>query len=152
MDLVISDIHADVNSLNIITEIVFSDKFKKKYGIVKRIINLGDVLDRGFYPKQVLDKLSRLKINHEVILVLGNHDESQLFDKYAGGNSKESADAHDKLSKKDLEFFEKNPDGTIGHHEMVDKKNRLVLVHGGPIDPKKIIPKKPETDSLCHVF
>ena len=47
MDLVFSDIHADVDALDTILEIAASDDFTKKYGSFDRIINLGDLLERG---------------------------------------------------------------------------------------------------------
>lgn len=57
MDLIFSDIHADIDSLKTILFIVNSKEFKKKYGEFSRIINLGDVLERGTNPKQVLEDL-----------------------------------------------------------------------------------------------
>ena len=47
MDLVFSDIHADINGLDLIIETVSSNEFVKKYGPFSRIINLGDLLERG---------------------------------------------------------------------------------------------------------
>ncbi len=58
MDLVFSDIHADLNALDLIIKTVSSDEFVQKYGSFSRIINLGDLLERGIYPKQVISKTS----------------------------------------------------------------------------------------------
>ena len=44
MDLVFSDIHADIDALDLIIDVVASYEFIQKYGQVSRIINLGDVL------------------------------------------------------------------------------------------------------------
>ncbi|MEE9241772.1 MAG: metallophosphoesterase family protein, partial [Nitrosopumilaceae archaeon] len=60
MDLVFSDIHADIDALELIVDLVTSTEFKKEYGEISRILNLGDVLERGTHPKQVLEKLSIL--------------------------------------------------------------------------------------------
>jgi len=60
MDLVFSDIHADINALELIIDTVSSNEFVKKYGSFSRIINLGDLLERGIYPKEVLAKLKLL--------------------------------------------------------------------------------------------
>ena len=57
MDLVISDIHADISALNTIMDLVTSVDFKKKYSEISRILNLGDVLERGTRPKEVLEKM-----------------------------------------------------------------------------------------------
>ena len=69
MDLVISDIHADISALNTIMDLVTTVNFKKKYGEISRIINLGDVLERGTHPKQVLEKMEELSKNYPVISV-----------------------------------------------------------------------------------
>ncbi len=141
MDLVISDIHADFLALNTIIDLTTSHEFKTKYGELSRIINLGDVLERGTNPKQVLEKIKELSNNYPVVSVMGNHDEAFLYGRRVSGNSLESISAHDSLTEKDLEYFKPNRDGTFGNQEFLDKKNRLVCVHGGPLDPKKITPK-----------
>ena len=141
MDLVISDIHADISALDTIIELVTSADFKKKYGEISRILNLGDVLERGTNPKQVLEKITELSKNYPVISVIGNHDEAFLYGRQVSGSSLESTSAHDSLTREDLGFFKKNPDNTFGDQEFLDKKNGLVCVHGGPLDPKKITPE-----------
>ncbi len=40
---------------------------KKKYGEISRILNLGDVLERGTSPKEVLEKMEELYKNNTVI-------------------------------------------------------------------------------------
>jgi len=141
MDLVISDIHADISALNTIINLVTSADFKKKYGEISRILNLGDVLERGTNPKQVLEKIMELSTNYPVISVIGNHDEAFLYGRQVSESSLESTSAHDSLTREDLCFFKKNPDNTFGDQEFLDKKNGLVCVHGGPLDPKKITPE-----------
>ena len=141
MDLVFSDIHADISALESILNITKSPEFTKKYGKFSRIINLGDLLERGTNPKQVLRKLTELSKSYPIKSVMGNHDEAFLYKRNVSGSSIESLSAHYSLSKKDLEFFKENKDKTFGAQEFLDKKNGLVCVHGGPIDPKKIAPK-----------
>jgi len=141
MDLVISDIHADISAINTIIELTTSIDFKNKYGKISRIINLGDVLERGTHPKQVLEKMMALSKDYPVISVMGNHDEAFLYGRKVTGNSLESISAHDSLTEEDLEFFKKNKDNTYGQQDFLDKKPGIVCVHGGPLDPKKITPK-----------
>ena len=141
MDLVISDIHADISALKNIITLTTSLDFQKKYGKISRIVNLGDVLERGVNPKQVLEKLMSLSKTYPIISVMGNHDEAFLYGRKVSYDSLESISAHDSLTNNDLEFFKKNQDGTYGQLEYFDKKNNLVCVHGGPLDPKKITPK-----------
>ena len=141
MDLVISDIHADISGLNTIIDLVTSTDFKKKYGEISRILNLGDVLERGTNPKQVLEKIMELSKNYHVISVIGNHDEAFLYGRQVSGSSLESTSAHNSLTEEDLSFFKKNQDNTFGDQEFLDKRAGLLCVHGGPLDPKKITPK-----------
>ncbi|HSA98542.1 MAG TPA: metallophosphoesterase [Candidatus Nitrosotenuis sp.] len=138
MDLVFSDIHADIRGLEAILKITSSFEFEEKYGKVSRIINLGDLLERGTGPKEVLQKMQDLSKNYPLISVMGNHDEGFLYKKSISGSSYSSVKAHELLSEQDLEFFQQNNDGTFGEQQVIDTKNKLLCVHGGPINPQKI--------------
>jgi len=140
MDLVFSDIHADIGALNLILKVVTSNEFKEKYGAFSRILNLGDVLERGTHPKQVLKELKNLQKNYPVISVMGNHDEAFLYGRRVSGSSLESLDVHSSLTETDIGFFQKNKDDSYGQQEFVDQKNGLICVHGGPLDSNKITP------------
>ncbi len=150
MDLLISDIHADIFALDAIIDLTTSIDFKKKYGEISRIINLGDVLERGTHPKQVLEKMMDLSKTYPLISVIGNHDEAFLYKRQVSGSSIESIISHDSLIDTDLEFFKKNKDDTYGQQEFLDKKTGLVCVHGGPLDPKKITPKDAAQDAWLY--
>ena len=152
MDLVISDIHADISALNTILDVTSSLDFTNKYGEISRIINLGDVLERGTHPKQVLEKMTALSQEYPVVSVMGNHDEAFLYRRQVSENSLESIAAHDSLTEEDLEFFEKNQDGTYGQQDFLDKKKGLICVHGGPLDPKKITPKDALLDGTWWLY
>ena len=141
MDLVFSDIHADADALDTILDIATSDDFTKKYGNFDRIINLGDLLERGNNPRQVLAKLDYLKKNYPIVSVMGNHDEAFLYKRRISERSLESWAAHQALKENDLTFFQQNKDGSFGRQQFIDTKNNLVCVHGGPLDPQKITPK-----------
>ena len=148
MDLVFSDIHADFSALDAILNLTTSANFTKKYGKFSRVINLGDLLERGVEPKNVLVKMKELSESYPLLSVMGNHDESFLYGINLEGSSTKSMSEHRALEEKELEFFAKNIDGTRGIREDIDKKNRLVCVHGGPLDPKKIMPDVPENEWL----
>ena len=138
MDLVFSDIHADIEGLETILDVAFSSDFADKYGEVSRIINLGDLMERGTSPRQVLQKMNELSKSYPMISVMGNHDESVMYKKFLSGSSFSSIKEHDMLTSQDTEFFRQNKDGTFGDQFIIDKKDRLFCVHGGPIDPQKI--------------
>jgi predicted phosphodiesterase len=150
LDIVFSDIHADINALETILGVVSSSEFTKKYGTFSRIINLGDLLERGTHPREVLSRLKSLQSNHSIYSVTGNHDEAFLTNRLVGGSSIESMDAHAKLTKEDISFFKENNDGTFGSQEYIDKKNGLFCVHGGPLEPKKITPKNALDDAWLY--
>lgn len=150
MDLVFSDIHADLNGLDTIVKTASSDDFVKKYGSFSRIINLGDLLERGIHPRQVISKLRLLEQNYPLFSVMGNHDEGFLSGKTVSASSIESMDAHKALDENDLSFFKKNKDGTFGNQEFVDTKNGLFCVHGGPLDPQKITPKNADGEAWLY--
>lgn len=139
MDLVFSDIHADIEGLETILDVAFSSDFADQYGEVSRIINLGDLMERGTSPRQVLQKMSELSKSYPMISVMGNHDESVMYKKFLSGSSFSSIKEHDLLTSQDTEFFRQNKDGTFGDQFIIDKKARLFCVHGGPVDPQKII-------------
>ncbi len=141
MDLVISDIHADISGLKAIIDLTTSTDFKKKYGEISRILNLGDVLERGTKPKQVLENMMEVSKKYTVISVIGNQDEAFFYGRQVSGSSLESIQAHKLLTEEDLSFFKKNKDDTYSDQEFLDKKTSLLCVHGGPLDPKKITPK-----------
>ena len=150
MDLIFSDIHADINALDTILKIATSEEFTKKYGNFERIINLGDVLERGSHPKEVLARLDSLAKNNSIFSVMGNHDEAFLYKRPVSGVSLQSWTAHQSLTDDDLTFFPKNKDGTFGQQLFIDKKNNLFCVHGGPLDPLKITPKDANDEAWLY--
>jgi predicted phosphodiesterase len=150
LDLVFSDIHADIDGLETILGLASSSEFTRKYSTFSRIINLGDLLERGTHPEQVLTKLKSLQPNYPVYSVMGNHDEAFLTNRLVSGSSLKSTDAHARLTTEDISFFKENNDGTFGTQEFIDKKNGLFCVHGGPLDPKKITPKNAQDDAWLY--
>lgn len=150
MDLVFSDIHADIDALESILGVASSIEFKKKYGEFSRILNLGDVLERGTHPMEVLSRLKSLQGTYPLYSVMGNHDEGFLYNRLVSASSIESMDAHAKLTSEDILFFKKNHDGTFGAQEFIDKKHGLFCVHGGPLDPTKITPKNAQNEAWLY--
>lgn len=150
MDLVFSDIHADYGALDAILSIASSPEFKKRFGEFSRIINLGDILERGTRPKEVLSRLKSLQQSYPLHSVMGNHDVGFLYNKLVSTSSLESLEAHAKLNHEDIAFFKENDDGTFGDQEFIDKKHGLFCVHGGPLDPKKITPRNAQDESWLY--
>lgn len=150
MDLVFSDIHADINALDTILNIANMSEFKKKYGEYSRIINLGDILECGTHPSEVLKKLALLEKTYSLTSIMGNHDEAFLYKRPVSGSTLESFAAHQSLTENELGFFKQNDDETFGHQQFIDKKNSLVFVHGGTLDPQKITPPNAGQESWLY--
>jgi predicted phosphodiesterase len=138
--LLISDIHADAGALDQILDIAFDESFSGRYGPVERVLNLGDVMERGYYPKETVDRLRSLK---NVKSILGNHDEAFLQQKLLSGSDMASINAHDEYRRtREYEGFFKD----MGLFYM-DRALRLYAVHGGPLDPGVIAENIPQPDA-----
>lgn len=137
--LIFSDIHADAGALDALLKVASSRAFLDRYGSVARILNLGDTVERGYHPCEVI---ARLKSSANLISVLGNHDEAFIRDSPVSGSDGRSVAAGDQCREQGVgqDFFEGM--GTCWK----DADARLFAVHGGPIDPKAVCP--PEADSL----
>jgi len=131
--LLISDIHADIGALDEILRLAYSDDFSERYGPVEKLVNLGDVLERGHDPGGVIDRLNQLD---NVESILGNHDEAFLDHIQVSGSDVDSELAHEEYRKTgQFESFFRG----MGKY-YVDTKHRLYAAHGGPIDPCAIMP------------
>jgi hypothetical protein len=131
--LLFSDIHADIVALDEIIRLARSEEFSSRYGPLEKIVNLGDVMERGHSPGEVVDRLSMLK---GVESILGNHDEAFLYRIPVSGSDIESELAHDEY--REAGQYEKFFRGMGKYY--IDTKNKLYAVHGGPIDPCAIAP------------
>lgn len=132
--LIFSDIHADIAALKTIFECVSSREFEERFSPVKKVINLGDVVGRGYSPGEVIEFIENLDV--KVISILGNHDESVMYDWAVSGDDFYATRIHDdfKQKKEHWKYFE-----DMGQLYL-DVEKHLLCVHGGPIDPESISP------------
>ena len=131
--LLISDIHADVGALDEILRLAYSEDFSGRYGLVEKVVNMGDVMERGYAPGEVIDRLERLR---DLESILGNHDEAFLARLPVSGSDAASVQAHGEY--RETGRYEKFFRGMGKYY--VDTKNKLCVAHGGPIDPCAITP------------
>jgi Calcineurin-like phosphoesterase len=126
--LLISDIHADIGALEAILRLSGDDAFTERYGRVTRVLNLGDVVERGYNPCEVID---RLKGMDNLVSVIGNHDEAFVWSAAVSGSDARSVAAHVLCRRRGSweRFFMGLP--TVH----IDRAERLYVVHGGPLDP-----------------
>lgn len=130
--LFITDIHADIKALNAILKIAYSNEFEERYGKVERVYNTGDILERGYHPREVIERLKEIP-NFKT--VIGNHDEALVRKEWVGAGDQHSCYAHNKfVDNGGLSYFDGMPT------TIVDKENRLIMAHGGIIDPWELIP------------
>lgn len=130
--LLFSDIHADIGALDAILEFSRGDGFMKRYGPVSLTVNMGDVLERGYDPGPVIDRLESVS---GLESILGNHDEAFLSRIPVSGSDSESERAHEeyRATGRYERFFR-----GMGKYYVVTKE-RLYVVHGGPIDPCAVV-------------
>lgn len=135
--LIFSDVHADIGALDMILATARSEEFSRLYGSVRKIINLGDVMERGRQPAKVIRRLRSLD---NLVSVLGNHDEAFLSRQEVSGSDSASRRAHERFRKTSgyQQFFK-----GLGTY-FVDEDLKLYAAHGGPIDPDKMPAKKKE--------
>nr|WP_276314434.1 metallophosphoesterase family protein [Paenibacillus xylanexedens] len=70
--LVVSDIHGCLDEFNLILN-------KNKYDSTNdQLILLGDYVDRGMKSKQVIEQIIKLKFDHDVVALKGNHDDMMV--------------------------------------------------------------------------
>jgi hypothetical protein len=131
--LFFSDIHADIGALDEILRLAHGEDFSARYGPVTKIVNLGDVMERGYSPGEVIDRLQGLD---NVESILGNHDEAFLGRIPVSGSDIDSELAHEEYREKGR--YQKYFRGMGKYY--VDTGNKLYAVHGGPIDPCAIAP------------
>jgi hypothetical protein len=125
--LMFSDLHADIGALEAILRLSEDDRFTERYGPVGRTFNLGDVVERGYHPCCVID---RLKAIPHLTSILGNHDEAFVWSTSITGSDARSLEAHAECRRRGgwEEFFKGMP--TF----YADDKERLYIAHGGPLD------------------
>ncbi len=126
--LLFSDVHADIGALDAILRLAGGRTFVRRYGRVERTFNLGDVVQRGYSPCEVIDRLKGIP---GLTSVLGNHDEAFVWSVPVSGSDAQSLEAHDECHRRGgwEEFFHDMP---VAY---ADSEERLYVVHGGPLRP-----------------
>lgn len=127
-----SDIHADAEALDVFIEFSRCPEFGARYGKLSQYVCLGDVVDVGCNPEEVVRTLKGID---GLQWVKGNHDESVDLGIAICERDMHSEIAHQKFRDNGTsEFVRALPD------HIKDEKHRYYAVHGGPVDPKQIMP------------
>lgn len=122
MDLILSDIHANLHALRVVL------RYARRRAI-DRFVLLGDLVGYGAQPNQVLDKIQELKPR---IMVRGNHDRACAFpnadDCFSLPARTAASWTREKLSREHLRFLQEIPQGPAWVGEDYQ------ITHGSPLD------------------
>lgn len=107
MDLILSDLHANLHALRVVLRYARRRAFQ-------RFILLGDLVGYGAQPNQVLERVLALRPR---LVVRGNHDRACAFEDGAGSFSLPArlscAWTRDHLSREHLRFLQDLPEGPL---------------------------------------
>ncbi len=122
MDLILSDIHANLHALRVVL------RYAKRRA-VSRFVILGDLVGYGAQPNQVLDRVLELKPR---ILVRGNHDRACAWiDEDANFSLPARMAAtwtRERLTREHLRFLQEIPEGPAWVGDDYE------VAHGSPLD------------------
>jgi DNA repair exonuclease SbcCD nuclease subunit len=125
--VIFSDVHADSLAISALASCIKSPLFRESFGPVDVLINLGDLLHRGDRPSETLEMMRALSKEYRLVSVMGNHDHAYLHGLLVSGSDAASTYRHEQLRNSPLlSIFTSMP------MEWVD--NRMLFVHGGPLD------------------
>ena len=122
MDLILSDLHANLHALRVVL------RYARRRA-VQRFVLLGDLVGYGAHPNQVLDHLRALKPR---VAIRGNHDRACSADLVDPSFSTPARGAaiwtRERLSRENLHFLQELPAGPLPVGE------DYLIAHGSPHD------------------
>jgi len=125
--VIFSDVHADPYALRSLALCIRTPLFRQSFGNVDLIVNLGDLLERGYFPQKTLEIIRILSQQYRLVSVLGNHDHAFLNRLPVSGSDVASTKRHEQLRGSPLlSLFENMP--------MEWSDHGMLFVHGGPLE------------------
>ena len=125
--LIFSDVHADPFALRALAVCIRTPLFRQTFGNVDLMVNLGDLLHRGYLPQETLEIIRTLSQEYRLVSILGNHDHAFLNRLPVSGSDLASIYRHEQLRGSPLlSLFDKMP--------MAWSDNGMMFVHGGPLE------------------
>jgi predicted phosphodiesterase len=125
--VIFSDVHADPLALRALALCIKTPLFRQSFGNVDLMVNLGDLLHRGYFPQKTLEIIRVLSQQYRLVSVLGNHDHAFLNRLPVSGSDVASTCRHEQLRGSPLlSLFDKMP--------MEWSDNGMLFVHGGPLE------------------
>ncbi len=128
--IVLSDIHANLTALRAVI-----DDFESKY-VPDAIAILGDIVNYGMRPNEVISKLELLEKKYYFICNLrGNHEQAIMDGDVERFSTSRGAEmlrfTAENLSKESLCYISKKLLNPLFH----DKENDIIFIHGSSKDP-----------------
>ncbi len=140
MDLILSDIHANLPALKVVL------RYAKRRAI-QRFVFLGDLVGYGGQPNQVLDLIMHLRPR---FVVRGNHDRACAFpgtDQFFSMPARMAAFwTREHLTREHLRFLQELPQG------MQDVEGQYAIAHGAPRDEDTYLLHPREALAAFHGF
>ncbi len=140
MDLILSDIHANLHALRAVMRYAHRRA-------VSRFVLLGDLVGYGAQPNQVLDRIQTLKPR---ILVRGNHDRACAWAEEDGSFSLPARTAaawtRERLTREHRRFLQELPEGPSWVGDDYE------ISHGSPVDEDAYILHPREALSAFDAF
>ncbi|AGB02328.1 metallophosphoesterase [Methanoregula formicica] len=125
--VIFSDVHADVSAIGALSSCIRTPAFRKTFGPIDLLVNLGDLLHRGSRPQETLEKIHTLSRECRLVSVLGNHDHAYLNGIMVSGSDVASTYRHEQLRDSPLlSIFDAMPMEYTDH--------TMLFVHGGPLE------------------
>lgn len=125
--VIFSDVHADSVAISALAECIRTPLFQQSFGKVDLLVNLGDLVHRGYHPQETLEVIHTLSQEYRVISVLGNHDHAFINRLLVSGSDSASTYRHEQLRGSPLlSLFDIMP--------MEWSNCGMLFVHGGPLE------------------
>ena len=125
--VIFSDVHADPAAISALASCIRTSLFRQSFGNVDLIVNLGDIVHRGYRPQETLEIIQTLSQEYRLVSVIGNHDHAFLNRLSVSGSDPESTYRHEQLRGSPLlSLFDRMP--------MEWSDSGMLFVHGGPLE------------------
>ena len=125
--VIFSDVHADPVAIRALVSCIRTPLFRQSFGKIDLMVNLGDLVHRGYYPQETLEIIRTLSCEYRLVSVLGNHDHAFVKRVSVSGSDSASTYHHEQLRGSPLlSLFDGMP--------MEWSDNGVLFVHGGPLE------------------
>ena len=142
--LVFSDVHADAEALSRVVALREKPGFTRIFGRVDTVVNLGDLLGRGYAPVETLSLVEHLAEEVTFVSLLGNHDHACIHGIPVSGSDARSEAAHRRLVGSPLL-------AALSHLPVEAVLDATLFVHGGPLRVGDGLTERPFWQRLSRV-